>query len=1277
VAYDTGEAGPREIERVDADGDGRQDLLVRTSGNGGEIHFLLNGGDGRLLLDQTFAVPFASGFDAGDLNGDGILDLVVTQSGPKALPDAFCGANPGTLVFLGTTDAGARFTFERCLAGAAPSHVLTDALIADFNGDGLADVAVSDDQLFSLRLYPGNGSGGFGTPVRAVTAAGTFAIVRVFGPLLALDVDYDGDLDIISRTGAPLGGNGGLGTFFNDGAGRFTFSNTAVPSTLFSRTGGILSFAVGDLNGDGLMDIVGVERGIAAAGATALNSLFVATGTGDGVSYVSAHAEPFPEGGAGSANIADFNRDGAADVLVVHDAPLTIVDGVRLSLGNGDGTLQTAASTPVGVEPYLAVSDDWNDDTWLDVAVVDRNANEQSRTWVLEQVPGPTDVTAPTVELTSPAPGSALEGTTTLVAAASDESGIEHVEFHHGAILIGQDTSSPYETAWDTTAVPNGSYLLTATAFDLSGNSTVSTTVEVSVSNPDTQPPSVSLTDPVAGSFLDGVVQLAAAADDNQGVTHVEFYAGATLLGTDATPPAPFMFTWRSNDVAAGPYDLTAKAYDAAGNSAVSPPIHVTVDRPPSADAGPAQTVEATSPAGAAVTLTGHGSDPDPGDVLSYRWSDGAALLGTTASITATFPLGTSVASVRVTDSYGRFAESAVTITVQDTTPPVLTVPADVTLEATSAAGAVARFDVSAGDLVDGPVPVECSPASGATLALGTHTVTCSARDAGLKSATAAFAITVQDTTPPTLTVPSDLQLEATSALGAVASFEASATDVVDGRVPVTCTPPSGAVLAIGVHTVTCSAYDADMRSVNATFPITVRDTTPPALIVPADITLEATGPSGAVADFTVSAIDAVDGPVPVACSPAAGVTLALGVHGVTCSAHDARLQTVTGTFTITVQDTHPPSVTLSPPPDPITGAITLSALASDAAGVAEVEFFAGQMSLGIDLAAPYAAVWDTTAMAQGASIVLRAVATDSAGLSAESAVTVVVDHPDAAPPKVAITSPAEGAVLSGTVLVEASASDDRAVSRVEFFADGVLIGTSPGPDYTVGWNTSGIADGTTVALSAVAVDSSGNRASAVIPVVVRHTQPQAPKITSASPPRVIPVGEPFTYQPSATGSGPLTWSLLHAPSGMFIDSQSGLVAWIPTAQQLRRSLAFGIRVSNEAGSSTRFFKVVVVDRVAPTPPTQLEGTAVGRSLVALRWDAASDNVGVQSYRVYRAVADREGSRWKLVLERKRETWAVVTASARATVQIYAVSSVDASRNESALSLPVEIRMRP
>ncbi|MDC0709317.1 S8 family serine peptidase [Stigmatella sp. ncwal1] len=97
--------------------------------------------------------------------------------------------------------------------------------------------------------------------------------------------------------------------------------------------------------------------------------------------------------------------------------------------------------------------------------------------------PNPGDTTPPTTSITDPAGGSSLSGSATISANASDNVGVARVDFFASGVLIGSDTSAPYSISWNTSSVANGSYSLTSTAVDTSGNSAASAAVSVTVSN--------------------------------------------------------------------------------------------------------------------------------------------------------------------------------------------------------------------------------------------------------------------------------------------------------------------------------------------------------------------------------------------------------------------------------------------------------------------------------------------------------------------------------------------------------------------------------------------------------------------------------------------------------------------------------------------------------------------------------------------------------------------------------------------------------------------------
>jgi hypothetical protein len=152
-----------------------------------------------------------------------------------------------------------------------------------------------------------------------------------------------------------------------------------------------------------------------------------------------------------------------------------------------------------------------------------------------------------------------------------------------------------------------------------------------------------------------------------------------------------------------------------------------------------------------------------------------------------------------------------VSIAPFDATAPIITVPADITTEATSSSGATVTYSFSATDPDDAVLSQSCSPSSGSTFGLGTTTVDCTATDHHSNTANKSFKVTVRDTTPPAVGAPpADITREATGPAGVAVTFvKPTATDTVDGSgVPVTCLPASGSTFPLGDTTVVCTATD-------------------------------------------------------------------------------------------------------------------------------------------------------------------------------------------------------------------------------------------------------------------------------------------------------------------------------------------------------------------------------------------------------------------------------------------------------------------------------------
>jgi hypothetical protein len=376
-----------------------------------------------------------------------------------------------------------------------------------------------------------------------------------------------------------------------------------------------------------------------------------------------------------------------------------------------------------------------------------------------------------------------------------------------------------------------------------------------------------------------------------------------------------------TSPIPVGPAAVVCTATDAAGN--VSQPVEydfvvlddvaptVTLDLPPGLDG-----IEATGPSGEVVTFGATAFDDVNGPVpVTCDPSSGSRFQVGTTTVTCSAADSPPIPVPGRGDTNNQVGTATFSVVVKDSTAPIVTVPGDITAEATGAAGAIVTYSASATDLVSGSITPICTPASGGTFAIGATTVTCTATDARGNAAGRTFTVTVQDRTAPVLTVPSPLTAEATSAAGAIVTYSASATDLASGSITPICTPASGGTFAIGTTTVTCTATDAGGNVAQASFTVTVRDTTPPVVTVPAPMTATTSGTTAAIT-YSVTARDLVSGSITPTCSAtstatpapsnvsATGGTFPVGVSTVICTAKDAATPTAntgTASFTVTV----------------------------------------------------------------------------------------------------------------------------------------------------------------------------------------------------------------------------------------------------------------------------------------------------------------------------------------------------------------------------------------
>jgi len=276
------------------------------------------------------------------------------------------------------------------------------------------------------------------------------------------------------------------------------------------------------------------------------------------------------------------------------------------------------------------------------------------------------------------------------------------------------------------------------------------------------------------------------------------------------------------------------------------------------------------------------------------------------------FPVGTTTVTCTATAG----PTCSFTVTVNDTQPPAITCPANVTTstDPNQCSAVVTYSNATAVDNCPGVGTPSCAPPSGSAFPKGTTTVTCTVSDASGNSASCTFTVTVNDNQPPTITCPSNIVTNtAPGQCAQVVTFSASASDNCPG-VTSSCSPPSGSTFPKGTTQVTCTATDTSGNTASCTFNVTVNDNENPTITCPANISTTAgVGVCYAVVSYTASASDNCPG-VTVSCTPPSGSQFSIGTTSVACTATDASGNTNSCGFTVTV--TNPdPVVTITGPP--------------------------------------------------------------------------------------------------------------------------------------------------------------------------------------------------------------------------------------------------------------------------------------------------------------------------------------------------------------------------
>jgi hypothetical protein len=360
----------RIVNLITADlrGTGHKDIVA----SNGEV--LLNNGSGAFTLSATaaFAAREASSsygpnLAAGDLNGDHKQDIVLCDGQEVS-------------IYLGNGDG----TFT---PGAVYNTIgdVGYVTVTDLDGDGNPDVYVGlgngaflgGDQFNMQQGYAlmGNGDG---------TLRGASDVLFVYTGSNLADLNNDGKLDAVGVSASQYTDIVSLTSYLGKGDGTFSTKSSLPisPVTVNGAPcyfGGLDSFALGDINGDGFADIVYIPT-------ACTSGFFVATGNGDGTFNAPVAVQnPIPYGTISGIQVADINHDGKADVVYNYslgtqtgsESTAMTEIGIGIQLSNGDGTfkapqlVQTSStltySNDSAPQTSIAVIGDVNGDGFPDI----------------------------------------------------------------------------------------------------------------------------------------------------------------------------------------------------------------------------------------------------------------------------------------------------------------------------------------------------------------------------------------------------------------------------------------------------------------------------------------------------------------------------------------------------------------------------------------------------------------------------------------------------------------------------------------------------------------------------------------------------------------------------------------------------------------------------------------------------------------------------------------------------------------------------------------------
>ena len=548
--------------------------------------------------------------------------------------------------------------------------------------------------------------------------------------------------------------------------------------------------------------------------------------------------------------------------------------------------------------------------------------------------------------------------------------------------------------------------------------------------------------------------------------------------------------------------------------------------------------------------------------------------------------------------------------------------------EASGPAGIVVGYTATATDDIDPDPVLDCQPPSGETFGIaadggpGAGNIVCYALDDAGNQTIASFPFSVVDTTPPTVTAPDDVTFAATGPKTTVPIGMATATDLVDTDVLITNDAPT--TFPVNQTTVTWRATDRSGNTATATQLVTVEDRDAPVFPALPAITKTSTEASLVVNYGPITAKDDVDGPVTASCVPVTGTAFSVlgSPHTVDCTATDLAGNSASASFTITIEDTGPPSIIASSiPPDP------LDVEANDPRGwvwtlplepLFDVRFndtVYGEINADCRITGTDTTVTGTSSFPYGDTAV-TCDATDSAGnlSAAESFTVTVADNTD---PEISNFPGGFNPDLTSYVLQPDSTTftivwgpfdaNDAGDSALDVSC-AVTAGPAPtgpvtGPTqplYTFSYN---FPAGTTV-ITCKAIDTAGNETTATFTRTIEDNTPPVIVLAGDNPQYV---DFPGSYTEAGIVEASDQGGLVDLTAGVVIDSSAVVVTALG-------NYPVTYTVSDGFNTTVVTRSVIVRDIAAPTlslpADIAVEATGPGGAVVTYSV-SASDNTGI------------------------------------------------------------------